>query len=108
MFRAHLGTTFLGPDRPAWVDQLLSPVSIRATGYFNEQAVQQARLIQAQKPRMSFQRWVLEMGMAGVIATQLWHHIYCGGGLADLPTYTPQRVEPATAEPMMNGTLVTR
>jgi len=27
------------------------------------------------------------MAMTSVIATQLWHHIYCGGGLADLPTW---------------------
>ncbi len=28
MFRAHWSETFLGPDRPAWVDQLLSPESL--------------------------------------------------------------------------------
>ena len=27
------------------------------------------------------------MGLAGVVATQLWHHLYMGGGLADLPTW---------------------
>ncbi|OAI39373.1 asparagine synthetase B [Planctomycetaceae bacterium SCGC AG-212-D15] len=109
MFRAHLGTTFLGPDRPAWVDQLLSPVSLRATGYFSEQGVQQARAMQARKPRMSFQRFVLDMGIGGVLATQLWHHVYCGGGLADLPTWTaPERVEAPAVEMAMNGSLVTR
>jgi len=25
MFRAHFSSTFIGPERPAWVDQLLSP-----------------------------------------------------------------------------------
>ena len=39
MFRASLAETFLGPDRPAWVDQLLSPESLRATGYFDPEAV---------------------------------------------------------------------
>jgi hypothetical protein len=29
------------------------------------------------------------MGLAGVISTQLWHHLYCGGGLCDLPSWTP-------------------
>ena len=24
-----------------------------------------------------------------VVSTQLWHHIYCGGGLCDLPTWQP-------------------
>ena len=31
----------------------------------------------------------IEMGMTSVVATQLWHHIYCGGGLCDLPTWSP-------------------
>ena len=35
MFRASMSGTFLGPHRPAWVDQLLSPESLRATGYFD-------------------------------------------------------------------------
>ena len=39
MFRAHMSGSFLGPQRPSWVDQLLSPESLRATGYFNPAAV---------------------------------------------------------------------
>ena len=89
MFRAHLSGTFLGPERPAWVDQLLSPESLKATGFFNAAAVAQARAVQQNRPRISFQRFVFDMGLIGVIATQLWHHIYCGGGLADLPTWQP-------------------
>ena len=33
MFRASLWKTFIGPTRPAWADQLLSPESLRAAGY---------------------------------------------------------------------------
>ena len=29
------------------------------------------------------------MGLTCVVSTQLWHHIYCGGGLCDLPTWSP-------------------
>jgi hypothetical protein len=29
------------------------------------------------------------MSLTGVVATQLWHHTYCGGGLCDLPAWTP-------------------
>ena len=36
---------------------------------------------------MSWQRILLEMGLVGVVATQLWHHTYQGGGLADLPSW---------------------
>jgi len=25
------------------------------------------------------------LGLGGVVATQLWHHLYLGGGLCDLP-----------------------
>ena len=79
----------MAADRPAWVDQLLSPESLRATGYFDAAAVQRAREAQRIKPRISFQRFVLDMGLAGVLTTQLWHHVYCGGGLADLATWSP-------------------
>ncbi len=30
----------------------------------------------------------MDMGLVSVISTQLWHHTYCGGGLADLPTWS--------------------
>jgi asparagine synthase (glutamine-hydrolysing) len=100
MFRAHLSGTFLTPDRPAWVDQLLSPESLRATGLFDAAGVREAREVQLRKPRVSFERYVLDMGLAGVIATQLWHHTYCGGGLADLPTWSPPSVAFATFVPV--------
>jgi hypothetical protein len=28
------------------------------------------------------------MGLAGVISTQLWHHVYFGGGLCELPEWS--------------------
>ncbi|MFO0910215.1 MAG: asparagine synthase (glutamine-hydrolyzing) [Isosphaeraceae bacterium] len=43
MFRASLSKTFLGPNRPAWVDQLLSPESLRTAGYFDPDAVARQR-----------------------------------------------------------------
>lgn len=89
MFRANLAKTFVGPNRPRWVDQLLSPESLAATGYFDANAVQRARELQFRKPRASLYRFSLDMGLMGVIATQLWHHMYCGGGLAELPTWSP-------------------
>lgn len=89
MFRADFSPTFLGPDRPAWVDQLLSPESLQATGLFDSEGVRKVRHIQTTRRRTSFQRFALDMGLMGVISTQLWHHIYCGGGLADLPVWSP-------------------
>jgi asparagine synthase (glutamine-hydrolysing) len=89
MFRAHLGSSFLIPERPAWVDQLLSPESLKATGLFDLEGVRHAMEVQRSRPTFSLQRFVFDMGLAGVLSTQLWHHTYCGGGLADLPTWSP-------------------
>ncbi len=109
MFRANMGLGFVGPDRPRWVDQLLSDESLKATGYFNEKAVQWARQLQLSKPLKSLQRFSLDMGLIGVISTQLWQHIYCGGGLCELPTWTPPdltrtrlygSIKPSVAEPI--------
>jgi asparagine synthase (glutamine-hydrolysing) len=99
MFRAHLSGTFLSMDRPHWVDQLLSPASLKKTGYFDPRAIDFARQAQFRRPKISFQRFVCDMGLIGAVATQLWYHIFCGGGLADLATYTPPRVEEETPAP---------
>jgi asparagine synthase (glutamine-hydrolysing) len=89
MFRATMSPAFLRDNRPAWVDELLSPQSLAATGYFDPVKVNRAREIQKRKSKYSLQRLSLDIGLIGVIATQLWHHIFCGGGLADLDTWTP-------------------
>jgi asparagine synthase (glutamine-hydrolysing) len=89
MFRANMGKAFVSADRPSWVDQLLSPESLRKTEYFDRQAVQLACEAQLRRPRKSLYRFSLDMGLIGVVATQLWQHIYCGGGLCELPAWTP-------------------
>jgi len=95
MFRANLFSLFLREDRPGWVDQLLSAEAIAATGYFDHAAVAWARNVVASPWRNPFQRLVFDMGLTGVITTQLWHHTFLGGGLADLPRWQA----PAIAEP---------
>lgn len=89
MFRANLARAFVAADRPRWVDQLLSAESLKATGFFDPQAVEWARQLQSKKPLASLQRFSMDMGLMGVIGTQLWHHTYCGGGLCELPAWTP-------------------
>jgi asparagine synthase (glutamine-hydrolysing) len=81
MFRAKLAATFLGPHRPGWVDQLLSPESLERAGWFAPALVSRAR---TRWPGPS--RAVSEFGLAGVVAVQLWHHLWCGGGLCELPS----------------------
>jgi asparagine synthase (glutamine-hydrolysing) len=92
MFRATMSPAFLRPARPTWVDQLISPDSLRSTGFFDVEGVQRARKAQLSKSKYSLARFSLDMGLTAVISTQLWHHLYCGGGLAELPPWSPPPV----------------
>jgi asparagine synthase (glutamine-hydrolysing) len=87
MFRASRSEALLGADRPAWIDQLLSPESLRATGWFNPAAVARERAAQMRIPRITPKRIIMDLSLTCVIATQLWHHLYLGGGLCELPTW---------------------
>lgn len=82
MFRAPLdawvGTT------GGWIDQVLSPESLRKAGYFDPAAVAAART-RLTTMRRGIGRTGLEMGLTAVTATQLWHHLYLGGKLCELP-----------------------
>ena len=31
----------------------------------------------------------MDLSLTCVVATQLWHHIYLGGGLCELPAWSP-------------------
>ncbi len=88
MFRASLAATFLGPHRPAWVDQLLSPESLRKTGFFDPDAVAREVWWQRSIPRITPKRFVYDLGLTSVVSTQLWHHLFLGGGLCELPQWT--------------------
>lgn len=87
-FHAAFARTFLGADAPRWVGQLLSPESLRRSGYFDPAGVEKARALLTGRRRL---RPLLpfDLGMTMVVATQLWHHLFCGGGLADLPVWSP-------------------
>ncbi len=95
MFRAPFDS-FHEETAPAFVDQLLSAESLRRTGYFDVEAVQSWRAASRGLRAGSARRTTLEMGLAGVVATQLWHHTFIDGSLADLPTWEPA-VRPALA-----------
>ncbi len=94
-FLTSFAKSFLQTDRPAWVDQLLSPDSLQATPYFDLAYVARERQRQEARRRAPLAFLAFEMNLATVIATQLWHHTFCGGGLADLPVWSP----PALAQP---------
>ena len=86
MFRAPMDA-WLGGVAPTaqntWIEQVLAPESLRKAGYFEPEAVAAAR---AKLPTMrrGLGRTGLEMGLTAVTATQVWHHLYLGGGLCDL------------------------
>jgi asparagine synthase (glutamine-hydrolysing) len=61
---------------PAYVEQLFSPESIRKSGYFDADAVAHWRQRVAAMRPGSAQRSSVEMGLAAVFSTQLWHHIF--------------------------------
>jgi len=89
MFRASLSKTFIGAARPAWVDQLLSEESLRRTGYFDPALVASARHERMNRLRITPRQLGLDMHLTSVVATQLWHHTFIGGGLCDLPQWSP-------------------
>jgi asparagine synthase (glutamine-hydrolysing) len=84
MFRAPFDSFHLD-QAPPFVQQLLSPESLRRTGYFNVEAVTHWRQHFRDLRAGGSQRTSIEMGLVGVLATQLWHQTFLGGGLADLP-----------------------
>jgi asparagine synthase (glutamine-hydrolysing) len=101
MFRASRSDAFFHRDRPPWVDQLLSPESLKTTGWFDPAGVARERAAQVRFPRITPRRIIMDLSLTCVIATQLWHHIYLGGGLCDLPTWegmSPGEREPSPLE----------
>ena len=87
IFRAPLDSFHIEPE-PAFVSQLLSEESLRRTGYFDIAAVHHWRQAFRRMPAGSLPRLSVEMGLTAVVATQLWHHLYIGGNLAELPAST--------------------
>jgi asparagine synthase (glutamine-hydrolysing) len=87
IFRAPLDSFHIEPE-PEFVSQLLSEESLRRTGYFDIAAVHHWRKAFRQMPAGSLPRLSVEMGLTAVVSTQLWHHLYIGGNLAELPAST--------------------
>jgi asparagine synthase (glutamine-hydrolysing) len=99
MFRAPFDS-FFGDEHgtPAFVDQLLSPAALKKTGFFDAAAVTHWRKAFHQMRQSSGKRTMIEMGLVGVLATQLWYQSFVDGSLADLPSASRLKVrieEPA-------------
>ncbi len=90
IFRAPLDSFHMDPE-PKFVGELLSEESLKRTGYFDIAAVQHWRKAFRQLRGSSVSRLSMEMGLAAVVATQLWHHTFIEGSLADLPIWEPDK-----------------
>lgn len=89
MFKAN-SLCLLHPQ-PRWIDQLLQPDSLRRTGYFSVEKVEHERKLQGQLPAFHPHRFLVDGSFTAVVMTQLWHHLFLGGGLCELPTFqTPE------------------
>jgi asparagine synthase (glutamine-hydrolysing) len=87
IFRAPLDSFHMDPE-PPFVAQLLSEDSLRRTGYFDVSEVARWRKGFRELRAGSLPRLSVEMGLAAVVSTQLWHHQFMGGGLADMPVWS--------------------
>jgi asparagine synthase (glutamine-hydrolysing) len=94
MFQASRTDAFFHDDRPPWVDQLLSVESLRKTGWFDAEGITRERALNARYPRITPRRIIMDLSLTCVIAAQLWHHIYLGGGLCELPAWEGPRHTP--------------
>jgi asparagine synthase (glutamine-hydrolysing) len=91
IFRAPLDSFHMDPE-PPFVGQLLSEESLRRTGYFDIESVRHWRKAFREMRAGSLPRLSVEMGLAAVVATQLWHHTFVDGTLADLPAWFPPSI----------------
>jgi asparagine synthase (glutamine-hydrolysing) len=87
MFRAPFDSFHLDAA-PPFVDELLRPEALQKTGYFDADAVSHWRKAYRGLPTGGLRRTSVEMGLVGVLATQLWHQIFIDSTLADVPSPT--------------------
>jgi asparagine synthase (glutamine-hydrolysing) len=85
IFRAPLDSFHMDPE-PPFVGQLLSEESLKHTGYFDPASVRHWRRAYREMRAGSLPRLSVELGLAAVVATQLWHHHYIDGALAEIPS----------------------
>lgn len=84
MFRAPFESLY-SPPVPTFVQHLLSEESLRKTGYFDAESVAQWRRVFPRLRPGSARHFSVAIGLSGVTATQLWHHMFLDDSLADLP-----------------------
>lgn len=84
MFRAKLSSVTFGKASPTWVKQLVSRESLARAGWFAPEVVVREIERQARFGAITPRRMVMDGALVAVVSTQLWHHLFLGGGLCDL------------------------
>jgi asparagine synthase (glutamine-hydrolysing) len=103
MFRAPFDSFHLD-ETPPFVEQLLSEESLRRAGYFDPKAVAHWRRAYRTLRPGGGTRTSVEMGLVGVLATQLWHHQFLDPHLADLPAWNEgDKQDTRNRKPEMRG-----
>ena len=85
MFRAPLAESFLAHP-PAFVRELMSVESSARSGYFDVARVRQDCELLEKGEGRKFGAFA-SLGLGGVVATQLWHHLYPAAGVRSLPQW---------------------
>src|SRR5262249_4622397 len=85
LYQAPPFDSFPLDEEPPFVQQLLSPEALAKTGYFDVQAVTYWRKHFRSLHVNQAKRTTIEMGLVGVLSTQLWHHTYLDSSLCELP-----------------------
>ena len=89
IFRAAYAGSFLNP-MPKYIQQLLSEESLRKTGLFDFKRVHYF-VQKLQRPHLRLGPHMLkEVGIVGVVSTQLWYHLFISGDLCELPSHSFQ------------------
>jgi len=85
MFKAHSLCNLNA--KPRFLEQLTCAESLRKTGYFSVEGVQHEQRLQRLLPSFAPRRFAADAAYTAVVTTQLWHHLFLGGGLCELPTW---------------------
>ena len=91
MFRAPFDSFHLD-NVPPFIDQLLSEESLKKTGYFDVKQVIRWRKEFKKLPSWGLSRVSIEMGLVGVLATQMWHHTFIDHSLADMDYWQAPKI----------------
>ena len=104
MFRAPLDSfpATVNNSR-TFADELVSASSLRKTGYFDADAVAHWRAKVGSLRNDSMLRTMVEMALVAVVSTQLWHHLFVDGTLADLPSLTSDWSNSRPSEAILQG-----